>query len=128
MVTLEDLLDHPVSNLFKFCQKHGKRFEIEKARNYDKNISICDVYVDGNRIASAYGKNISIAKRHAAREALSKLSKFGISYGSFEVVAENEAKKILKELCEKKRIRKPTYRYEHIQKQKKIVFLEGNCY
>ncbi|TQD78106.1 hypothetical protein C1H46_036336 [Malus baccata] len=110
IVTLEDLPDHPVSKLFKLCQKHGKLVETKEARDDAKNISISYVYVDGNPFASASGKNISIAKRRAASEALSKLSEFGISYGSFEVVAENEAKKNLKELCEKKRIRKPTYR------------------
>ncbi|KAM3011508.1 hypothetical protein FF2_030207 [Malus domestica] len=110
IVTLEDLLDHPVSKLFKLCQKHGKLVETKEARDDAKNISISCVYVDGNLFASAPGKNITIAKRRAASEALSKLSEFGINYGSFEVVAENEAKKNLKELCEKKRIRKPTYR------------------
>lgn len=118
IVTLEDLLEHPVSKLFKLCQKHGKLVETKEEINDAKNISISYVYVNGKLIASAPGKNIPIAKRRAASEALSKLPEFGISHGSFEVVAENEAKKNLKELCEKKKIRKPTYRYEHIQKKK----------
>ncbi|KAM1116805.1 hypothetical protein TB2_007163 [Malus domestica] len=113
IITLERLSDHPVSVLCKLCHKHGKLVNIKGGRNYWHNLSTASVYVDGILVASASYKHMAIARLHAARKALSELSKtFGISSESVEVVAENEAIKNLNVLCDKKRIPIPTYEIE----------------
>ncbi|KAM1228095.1 hypothetical protein ACFX2J_007228 [Malus domestica] len=113
IVTLEGLPDHPVTVLFKLCQKHGMHVEIQGSRNDTKNLSIACVRVNGYIIASASYKHMEIARLSAARTALSELSNsFGISCKSVKVVAENEAKQNLNVLCDKKRIPKPTYNIE----------------
>ncbi|XP_068337218.1 ribonuclease 3-like protein 2 [Pyrus communis] len=113
IITLERLSDHPVSVLCKLCEKHRKLVNIKGGRNYWHNLSTASVYVDGILVASASYKRMAIARLHAARKALSELSKtFGISSESVEVVAENEAIKNLNVLCDKKRIPRPTYEIE----------------
>ncbi|XP_048420224.1 ribonuclease 3-like protein 2 isoform X1 [Pyrus x bretschneideri] len=113
IVTLEGLPHHPVTVLFKFCQKHGMRVEIQGSRNNTENLSIACVRVDGYIVASASYKHMEIARLSAARTALSELSNsFGISCKSVKVVTENEAKQNLNVLCDKKRIPKPTYKIE----------------
>ncbi|CAN6691430.1 unnamed protein product [Malus baccata var. baccata] len=113
IITLKRLSDHPVSVLYKLCHKHGKLVNIKGGRNYWHNLSTASVYVDGILVASASYKHMAIARLHAARKALSELSKtFGISSESAEVVAENEAIKNLNVLCDKKRIPRPTYDQE----------------
>ncbi|XP_068339686.1 ribonuclease 3-like protein 2 [Pyrus communis] len=113
IITLEGLSDHPVSELYKLCQKHGKFVKIKEDINDTKNLSIASVYVDGILIASASYKHMAIARLHAARKALPELSKtFGISSELVEVAAENEAKQNLNVLCDKKRIPRPTYNRE----------------
>ncbi|XP_068338496.1 ribonuclease 3-like protein 2 [Pyrus communis] len=113
IITLEGLSDHPVSELYKLCQKHGKFVKIKEDINDTKNLSIASVYVDGILIASASYKHMAIARLHAARKALPELSKtFGISSELVEVAAENEAKQNLNVLCDKKRIPRPTYNKE----------------
>ncbi|CAN6557811.1 unnamed protein product [Malus baccata var. baccata] len=115
IITLEGLSDHPVSVLYKLCQKHGKFLKIKENINDTKNLSIASVYVDGILIASDSYKHMAIARLHAARKALPELSKtFGISSESVEVAAENEAKQNLNVLCDKKRIPRPTYNIEKV--------------
>ncbi|XP_048420221.1 ribonuclease 3-like protein 2 [Pyrus x bretschneideri] len=113
IITLEGLLDHPVSVLYKLCQTHGKFVKIKGDINDTENLSIASVYVDGILIASASYKHMAIARLHAARKALPELSKtFGISSELVDVAAENEAKQNLNVLCDEKRIPRPTYNKE----------------
>lgn len=118
LVTLDDLKQQPqpVTMLFEFCQKQGKKINIKHWKNGSKNYA--GVYVDGQSVATVSSEHKDIARLNAAKVALFKLTnpvpamngmlafctRIG---GPFEIVA---AKQKLNELCGKKKWPKPEYR------------------
>ncbi|KAI5333799.1 hypothetical protein L3X38_023931 [Prunus dulcis] len=53
--TLENLHVHPTTELNEFCQKNGKRYQIKlRPRHETRDVSIADVYVDGEFVASDF--------------------------------------------------------------------------
>ncbi|BFG29646.1 hypothetical protein CerSpe_159200 [Prunus speciosa] len=114
--TLENLHVHPTTVLNEFCQKNGKGYEIKlRPRHETRNVSIADVYVDGEFIASGSSNKKKGAKRNAAKEAVNKLCQsVVVDDGSFQgsAVGNNlfrieEAIHGLHVLCVKKRLPKP---------------------
>lgn len=86
--------------------------DIKHWRKGDKDIA--SVYVSGELIASASSEQKENAKLHAARAALEKLcvpEKMDVDYNCIAGTDEIEgAKKILHDICGKKKWPKPTYR------------------
>lgn len=119
IVTLDDLQKQPqpVSMLFKLCHKHKKRIDIKNWK--DGNISIADIYLDDEFLASGRAENKDIARLIAAKEALRKLSEvfpveMVIDEDSVEIELKH-AKTKLNEICLKKKWPKPIYRYMLLQ-------------
>ncbi|PQM39211.1 ribonuclease 3-like protein 2 [Prunus yedoensis var. nudiflora] len=84
--TLENLHDHPKTELNEFCQKNGKDYEIKlRPRHETRNVSIADVYVDGEFIASGSSNKKKGARVYAAKEAVNKLCQsVVVDDGSFQ--------------------------------------------
>lgn len=79
--------------------------------------------MDDTFIASGSSETKEIAKLHAAEAALSKLTKSKTSDASLQTKVDfnesteiKDAKKILHELCDKKKLPKPTYKYDFTTK------------
>ncbi|KAJ1389544.1 Ribonuclease III domain [Sesbania bispinosa] len=120
IVTLNHLekQPQPVTMLFEFCQKNGKKVDIKHWRNDAKTIA--KVYVDGELVASASSDQKDLARLDAAKIALQKLAHVlpvnsmmldfcaGVN-GTFEIEA---AKHKLHELCGMKKWPKPVYSIE----------------
>ncbi|KAK6946980.1 Ribonuclease III domain, partial [Dillenia turbinata] len=119
IVTLNDLMrqPQPVTMLFEFCQKQGKKVDIKHGRKGNKIIA--SVFVDGKLIASNGSDKKDTAKLNAAKAALKMLAPsnfknmfredYYVTDGTDEVEA---AKQKLNELCSKKRWPKPIYSLE----------------
>ncbi|XP_076897028.1 ribonuclease 3-like protein 2 isoform X2 [Bidens hawaiensis] len=101
----------PVSALY---EAHGKQVDIQYRWNGER--CIASVFVDDTFIASGSSETKENAKLHAAEAALSKLTKSKTSDASLQTNVDfnesteiKDAKKILHELCDKKKLPKPTY-------------------
>ncbi|WVZ21657.1 hypothetical protein V8G54_008979 [Vigna mungo] len=114
---------HPVTELFKVCQKWGKLPEIKSVRN--ETDSIAYVFVDGQCIASASSVKKDLAKLEAAKIALDRLQSMlsptsmspSISDMQLNFYTDDNgdmiietAKQKLNELCQNKKWPKPEYR------------------
>ncbi|KAH0987229.1 hypothetical protein GBA52_014406 [Prunus armeniaca] len=121
--TLENLPVDPRTELNEFCQKNRKLYEIKlRPRHETRDVSIADVYVDGEFFASGWSNKKEGAKRNAAIEAVNKLfQSVVVDDGSFQgsAVGNNmsfrieEAIQGLHVLCVKKRLPKsPEYNKE----------------
>lgn len=127
IVDLKDVENqpHPVTMLFKMCQKQGTVVNFEFGYCKDVMINTASVFVDDKLIASGCSKRKDIAKINAAKAALTKLeealalqppppiSESVIAVlewlnGPFEIQG---AKQKLQELCDMKRWPRPSYRY-----------------
>lgn len=114
---LENLVGRPqpVTMLYELCQKNGKEVDIKHWRNGLR--SIASVYVDGEFVASGSSSQKETAKLNAAEEALRKLQELGLTNDDTEYWVINEegdiegAKQKINELCGKKRLGKPIYRF-----------------
>ncbi|CAL8151809.1 unnamed protein product [Prunus armeniaca] len=134
--TLENLQVDPRTELNEFCQKNRKRYEIKlRPRHETRDVSIADVYVDGEFVASGWSNKKKFAKRNAAKEAVNKLfQSVVVDDGSFRgsAVGNNmsfcieEAIHGLHVLCVKKRLPKPPeYKEENVfgpPHEKKYVY------
>ncbi|XP_076933664.1 ribonuclease 3-like protein 2 [Bidens hawaiensis] len=105
----------PVSALY---EAHGKQL-IDIQYHWNGETYTASVFVDDTFIASGSSETKEIAKLHAAEAALSKLTKSKTSDASFQTKVDfnksteiKDAKKILHELCDKKKLPKPTYKVE----------------
>ncbi|KAI3810215.1 hypothetical protein L1987_19826 [Smallanthus sonchifolius] len=102
----------PITTLFEACQKDGKQVYVRYSRNGDRNVA--SVFVDDTYIASGSSETKENAKLHAAEAALSKLTDTSpqANLDINELVETESAKQKVRELCNKKRWPKPTYRLE----------------
>ncbi|XP_058101267.1 ribonuclease 3-like protein 2 [Magnolia sinica] len=115
IVTLDTLQQQPVTMLFEYCQKHGRRVDIRHWKKGVKNIA--NVYVDGKMVGSGCSEQKEIAKLNAAKEALQKLldsepMSMDTDSQRFGGTQEEGAKQRLNELCSKNRWPKPFYKVE----------------
>ncbi|CAB4308426.1 unnamed protein product [Prunus armeniaca] len=117
--TLENLQGHPVTILKEFCEKNVKRLEV-RLRDETGNISIADVYVDGQLNGSGSAKRKNTAQRIAAKQAIQKLSQSmvvnneGTTAGNDNSFLIEEAMHELHVRCDKKRLPKPDYKEEKV--------------
>ncbi|KAH0987010.1 hypothetical protein GBA52_014187 [Prunus armeniaca] len=75
-----------MTELNEFCQKNRKLYEIKlRPRHETRDVSIADVYVDGEFFASGWSNKKEGAKRNAAIEAVNKLfQSVVVDDGSFQ--------------------------------------------
>ncbi|RAL44251.1 unnamed protein product [Cuscuta campestris] len=114
IITLDVLQNQPqpVTMLFEYCQKIGKKVDIKHRKNKETNIA--SIYIDGNHLVSSSSEQKENARLHAAKAALKKLAYEVVDTCSFEFDDKgNEgAKRKLHELCAKKKWTKPVYSLE----------------
>lgn len=117
IITAENLDEQPVTTLYVFCQKQGKRLDIKNWKQGSLNIA--DVFIDGILVGSGSSEQKSIAKLNAARNTLQKLSSSHITDMDVDMCLTNgneitdekgSSKKRLHELCCKKHWLKPIYK------------------
>lgn len=100
----------PVTMLFEYCQKIGKKVDIKHKKSKEKNIA--SIYIDGNHLLSSSSEQKENARLHAAKAALKKLACEAVENCKFEfdkTKGSDVAKMKLHELCEKKKWSKPVF-------------------
>ncbi|PQM39209.1 ribonuclease 3-like protein 2 [Prunus yedoensis var. nudiflora] len=115
--TLEDLQGHPATILKEFCEKNRMHYQMKlQPRHETRNISIADVYVDGELVASGSSNRQKTARRNAAKEAVKKLLLYvGTAAGNDSPFRIEEAMHGLHVLCVKQRLPEPPkYTYESL--------------
>ncbi|CAL9767242.1 unnamed protein product [Musa acuminata subsp. burmannicoides] len=116
IITPEMMKEHPVMALYKLCQKHRKIVDISSS--FDGSSNNFKVVVDGEVMGIGFSKQKNLARLHAARDALQRLSALQAAdreEGDAGAEAEVGAKQKLNELCNKKHWMNPTYRIEQAQ-------------
>ncbi|CAL9080622.1 unnamed protein product [Musa textilis] len=111
IITPEMMREHPVMTLYKLCQKHRKIVDITSS--FDGSSNTAEVVVDGEAMGIGFSKQKNLARLHAARDALQRLSALQAAdreEGDAGAEAELGAKQKLNELCNKKHWTNPTYR------------------
>ena len=114
IMTPENLDKHPVTAVYEYCQKKGKKFDLMTEK--EGNLNIVNAVVDEELLGVGLSECLNIAKLTAARNALKKLGGRGqddVEMGSGPNGEGEESKsqmQRLHEMCDKKHWPKPNYR------------------